>query len=315
MAKRDSCYRYLSKSGLEEMDVNFEKIIPVFGFVESDGSFFELKTGTDSKAFYIDDKNADWDPSQNSLEISVPIEVGNSSVLYSAGIEQLAYADSEISLGLFVVSSDSADQRLIDLKPLQNLDSSQTILLEGKLEKGKYHGTIDAHVYLVLTKEGTPQMDVLGINNSLGIKIGKLCSFKVRITGEGSSFPVYEKESQEAGLWYTECNWESIANEQFDSTFKLIINPAHPDYQFIDRKSRTYCKRLENEIMAEALAEFLLRIKDEAEFVDNPAAAFDDGTVGAVAQYMIETKGIDLEGKRESILHQIITAFEKGDNA
>ena len=314
MAKRESCYRYLSKDGLEEMNVSFSKIVPTFSYFDDNGIENELKTGTDLKAFYIDDKNADWDPSERDLLISVPVEVGNSSTIYSAGPEQIAYATSEVSIALFVVSPDSADQRLLAFSPLPNSEQPQTINLKGKLYGGQYHGTVQLYIYLVLTKEGTPQYNVLGINNSLGIKLGKICTFKVRITGDGSSFPVFEQASDEKGLWYTQCSWGSIANEQFDETFKLIINPAHPDYQFIDRKSKAYCPRLENEIMAEALADFLLRIKEEAEFVDNPTAPFDDGTVGAIAQYMLETKGIDLNGKRESVLHQIVAAFEKEEN-
>ena len=314
MAKRDSCYRCLTKNGLEAMEIDFNKIVPAFSFENEDGVSCPLKTGSDVKAFYIDDKNADWDPSKNDLIVEVPLEIGNSSVLFSAGLEQVAYASSEISLALFVVSSDSADQRLLGSVPLPNSQEVQNLALSGKLVKGKYHGTVEFVLYLVLTKEGDPETDVLGINNSLGIKLGKICSFKVRITGDGTSFPVYEKPSDTDGLWLTECNWESVASDQFDQSFKLIINPSHPDYQFIDRKSKTYCKRLENEIMAEALSDFLLRVKDEAEFADNPTAAFDEGTVGAIAQYMIETKGIDLEAKRESVLHQIVSAFEKGED-
>lgn len=314
MAKRDSCYRHLTKTGLEAMEVDFAKIIPSFGFEDENGCFRQLKTGADQKAFYIDDKDADWDPKQNDLFVNVPLVIGKGSVLYDFGPEQVAYATSEISLALFVVSPDSADQRLLGYERLAQTDEIQTIDLKGKLANSKYHGTVVFSVFLVLTKEGEPQNGVSGINNSLGIKLGKVCSFKVRVTGDGTSFPVFEKPSEGAGLWITECNWESVANDQFDQAFKLIINPLHKDYQFIDRKSKTYCKRLENEIMAEALSDFLLRVRDEAEFADNPTAAFDEGTVGAIAQYMVETKGIDLEAKQETVLHQIVTAFEKGED-
>lgn len=310
MPKRDLSYRSLTRAAIETLGLDSSTVCPAFSY--DDGKEEKvLKTGQDSSAFFIDDQNADWDPLRDGLKIKTIFVLKNCSSLYG-GDNQVAYSTSELSVGMFAVASESSDQHLLATFPLIDSNDEQTVSLTGDLGKDFYHGTIDLFFYLVLTKPGEPDPDIQGVNNSLGIKLGRLCSIKVRLNADGSSFPVYEDPDSSKGLWRVERKWDSISMDQFESTFRLIINPSHPDYQFIDRKNKAYCPRLENEIMAEAIADFLLSIKVDPEFLDNPKGQFPDGTVGAVAQFMIENKRIDLNSTKESVLHQVISVFEKG---
>ncbi len=310
MARRDLSYRSLTQELYEDIGIDEDLLQPSFSFMDGD-ELYRLKTGQDSKAFYIDDKNADWDPKRDGLIVDLTFEISDASLLF-LGDEAIAYSSSELSIVAFAVSSSSSDQRMVGISKIDNTDQVQTCVVRSILEKEKYHGIVEFNYYLVVTKPGKREPDKFGINNALGIKLGKVCSFKVRMTADGSSFPVREQPSDEYGLWKTIASWQSVIEDQFDETFMLVLNPKHPDFQYIDRKNTAhYCPRLENEIMAEALADFLIRIQNDSEYKDGLGEVFPEGSVAAIAQYMVETKGIDLYSSSESILHQVVSVFEK----
>ena len=311
MSKRDLAYRSITKTLYDELGCDIASAIPEFRFSDAAGETHLLACNFDSRAFYVDDENANWNPNENDLEISLSFGIENTSILFE-GEDKVAYRSSQLSVALFLVAGESADQRLFALCPLQNVNQRQIIKLSGRLERGKYHGTADFSVKVILTKPGEEEPEVFGVNNTKGIILGTLGSFKIRITGQGTSFPVYEKESENAGLWSVECNWDNPEIDEFDQTFKLILNPRHPDYAFIDRKSKLYCKRLENEIMAEALAIFLCAVLNNCGTGQTLSGKYPEGSVASVAQYMIEAKSLRIDDPNQSLLHQIVLEFEKG---
>lgn len=308
MAKRILTYRSLTREVLDGFSIPEESLKPTLSYPDGDIPHL-IRLHEDQRAYYISGNDSDWNPAVDNLLFCENITMSNAAALYH-GDGQVAYEDSKLSLAMFVVAPQSSSQFLLCSQEIEDTDKEQEICLAGVLKKGKFRGDIECHCIIVLTKPGIPK-DVFGVNNTPGVKLGELFSYKIRLSSNGSSFPAYEKSVPGGTLWYTECDWQEVAYDQFLETFSFVINPANPDYVYLDKKNKSYCPRLENEIMAEAIADFLIAVNRDSTFSANIKDQYDEGTVAATAQYMIETKGIDINKQHDGIVHQIAAIFEK----
>lgn len=313
MAHIESLYKTLSDITLDKLGFSFDD--PTFTFFDSLNNEINLKAGSDKEAYFIESQDVDWSAIQNGINVYINARIKNCNCLTNSSDDSVAYTNSKLAIALTWVALESRDQGLAMKIPLSNDDSLQNLSFKIKFPKGRFYGNIVFNFSLVLDNPGnlTHLDSISGINNTRGIKLGNLGTFKLRLNGEGSTFPVFFKDDPDGELWKLSIDEiDDGEADMFDQTVKLLINRKHPDYIYLDRLSNKYCARLEKEIMAEAISEFLIYLQDylNEDFSKIQSTDYAEGTVLYVAKYMLSK--IDQPRSSKDILDKVRAEFTKG---
>ena len=122
------------------------------------------------------------------------------------------------------------------------------------------------------------------LNNNPGVIIGEIMKKVVFMTGDGSQFPIKVISIPDSNLlWNLELDLDEPDSKQLSDGITLIFNSAHKDYKFIDPNSESYCDRLANEIVTNAISLFLAELSKSSEF--DLDGNYEEGSLLSYAQY------------------------------
>ena len=94
------------------------------------------------------------------------------------------------------------------------------------------------------------QTKLEGVN----LNIENLEAFSILVDGDGSVFPIEEVEEVGGPLWKVDFNWTDIESDSFSSSnVKLLLNRAHPIYNYLYNEKHNVNKYLMNEIILSAM--------------------------------------------------------------
>lgn len=308
MSRIEPLYKYLNSNDLETLSFSFGE--PSFSFTDEYKNDVPLPSNSDKDAFYIESEKTDWSSIQNGIKVRINAQISNCKFLNENNPNAIAFPNSELSIALIWVALESRDQGFAMEVPLQSIDAVQNLSFDVDFPKGKYHGTIVFSFVLLLNKPGDVS-STYGINNTKGIILGILDKFKLRLNGEGSIFPVFFQDIKGEELWKLSLDIDDPESNMFDQSIKLLINRKNPDYIYLDRKSSKYCPRLEKEIMAESISEFLIYLQDNfpKEFSNIKMEDYSEGTVLFAAKYML-SRIVQTDSAKE-ILDKVREEFTK----
>ena len=164
-----------------------------------------------------------------------------------------------------------------------------------EFSRAKFRGDINFSVVLYVAESGTPTEDELHLANEEGFVLGEFDSFKLRLEGTGSLFPIFEVHEKGQPLWYVRCDWTDPVSDSFAESVSININTAHKNYKYIDRSQKTFCPQLLVEVMSSALCSIIEKLRSE-KFLDQILGEdeMDSGSIGEIVRYFSETLGWDL---------------------
>lgn len=309
MARKNICF--YPKLNDEMFDCIFDKENTNISFsyiVNDEIKIIDFDDTNDNISF---DKNVDWNCDDYNLEISINIKLKNLKTLF--GSTGIAPFNSKIGLA---IEWYSAQAKIRSVTKSQNLisqnDNELSFVFDISLPKQTFTGTVSLNALLYLAESAdNVSNDELYLNNNVGVLIGDIMKKVIFMSGNGSQFPIKVISIPECNLlWKLELNLDEPESRQFSDGVTLILNSSHKDYKFIDPNSPTYCDRLANEIVTNAIVLFLSELSNLSEF--DLDSDYEDGTLLFYAKYCKERFDINFDGL-ESISNSVHEFSEKGE--
>lgn len=307
MAKSNFLFRTITEDLLDKMEFSQEEIL-LFYF-DNNRNYTEIKFEIENNEITISNDELDWDIKKYELCICLKGSFKNASNLFH-GSDAIACENSKIGICISWNSPSIRNQGNSQLFIIEDKNESQSFSLTQHFSPKEIRGKINISLSLVLLvseKSGVP-----GIADIPGTRLGNINEYTLLLEGTASYFPTYLVQEPNKPLWYMVFNYENPAEDSFMETVSLCLNQSHPDYIYLEKRNPSFCPRLENEILAEAISSLLIHLKEENELDNiNDNNEIIDGSVLSVARYIIVDKQIDISQAGDQIAALVRSEFER----
>lgn len=179
------------------------------------------------------------------------------------GSNGIASKDSTIGFALMWKSSDSRQRGVIPVADFKYEKKEVYIELDHSFMIGKFRGVVTFIPVLYLKNGGRIFPEEQHLANETGTIIGYFDEYSICLDGNGSVFPIYEYSDPNGPLWELKCDWENPSQDSFNEYVQILLNTAHVNYKFIDRKNKSFNMALLKEIISSALTILILKLKME----------------------------------------------------
>ncbi len=257
------------------------------------------------------DKKSNWNCDDYDLKVGICIELKNLSNLF--GKDGIAPLNSEIGLCIEWYSAQGKIRQVIKAKEkILSNDDEKSFFFDFTLPKQTFTGVVFVNSLLYLSKSAKNVEDnEKKLNNETGVLIGNIMKKTVFMTGDGSLFPIrIEPMPTYERLWKLVLQLDEPDIKQVSEGMVLVFNSAHKDYQFVDPNSKTYCDRLADEIVTNAIILFLYELKQSLEF--DLDGSYEEGTILAYAKYCKDRLNINFDSIT-TICDSVHKFSEKGE--
>ena len=252
------------------------------------------ETAEGSGVYKLIDQEGDWSPDVHNLCVHRRGQLSSISGLF--GKYGIVCSNAVIGVATIWTSSDSKQRGAIEVGEIKNTDAISRLELDYEFDVAQLRGRVDFSTILYVKKAGTPNKEERHLANTYGCLLGELDRISVLLDGNGSVFPIYEVYEPDQPLWYVRCTWEDPTFDQFVDCVSLIINTAHHNYRFLDKKRKSYDEQLMLEIMASALTIIISELKEDPNYWDETVNgnSLQRGSVSEAVNYFIKTHGWDV---------------------
>lgn len=288
---------------------------PVFSYETKDNENKYLESDEKGISEYrINELDTSWSPDFHNLVIEQIYTINNASLLF--GKKGVTHPENELGLAAHIYSRSSRYQETIHIADIKNEEKCQSFKFIKEFDKKTIRGAVNFEVFIYLKKNNFSlpfQSKMEGVN----LNVDYLDTFSILVDGDGSIFPIEEIEEIGGSLWKVDINWTDIETDSFSaSNVKLLLNSAHPIYNYLFNEKHNANKYLMSEIVMSAMVLIIQR----AILIDKETISEDvDYTQGSIAQVLLywittyEVKVDTLESISES-LHKNADIFNRGDN-
>ena len=268
------------------------------------------ETSEGSRTYKLTDPAGDWNPDYYNLCVSRNGLLSSTSSLF--GEKGIVCHNAIIGIAVIWTSSDSRQRGAIEIGEISCENNTTNLSLEYEFGVAQLRGKVDFTTILYVKKSGTPFKDERHLANVYGCMLGELDRISVILDGSGSIFPIYEVSDPGQPLWYVKCNWEDPTFDQFSESVSVVINTAHRNYKYLDKKRKTYDEQLLIEIIASALIIIVSELKDEQSYWEETVQGkgLQRGSVSQAVYYFISTLGWDISSM-ESLSISIHKFFDQ----
>lgn len=252
------------------------------------------ETAEGSKTYKLIDQSGEWNPDIHNLCVRRKSQLSNVSVLF--GPAGIVCNNAIIGIAVIWTSSDSKQRGAIEVGEIRREDITSKLSLDYEFGIAQLRGRVDFSTILYVKKSGTPHMDERHLANVYGCILGEIDHISIILDGDGSVFPIYEVADLGKPLWYVRCTWEDPTVDQFSECVSVIINTAHRNYRFLDKKRKTFDEQLMFEIMASALTIIITELKEDNNYWEDTVNGVNlqRGSVSGAVNYFITTLGWDI---------------------
>lgn len=295
-------------------NVGIEISEPIFYYENSDNELNYIEYPEEGLSeFRLNEFDTSWSPDFHNLGIEQQYVIKNASFLF--GEAGVTHPTNELGLAAHIYSRSSRYQETVHVADIKNSQNPQIFVFKKEFDKKSIRGTINFEVFIYLKKhfQSLPfQTKLEGVN----LNIENLEAFSILVDGDGSVFPIEEVEEVGGPLWKVDFNWTDIETDSFSSSnVKLLLNRAHPIYNYLYNEKHNVNKYLMNEIILSAM----VLIIQKAILIDKESISEDnDYSPGSIAQVLLywittfEVRLDSLESISES-LHKNADLFNRGD--
>ncbi len=257
------------------------------------------------------DNKTNWNCDDYNLDIVINIKLKELNKLF--GSSGIAPSNSKIGLCVEWYSAQAKIRRVINSQDLiSKNDKEKLFTFEITLPKQTFNGTVSLNALLYLAEsDNKVSTNELFLNNNVGVLIGDVIKKVIFMTGDGSQFPIKVIPMPDSNLlWKLELNLDEPGSRQVSDGITLILNSAHKDYKFINPESDSYCERLADEIVTNAIVLFLSELSNSFEF--DLEGNYEEGTLLSYAKYCKDRLDVNFDGLM-SISNSIHEFSERGE--
>ena len=228
------------------------------------------------------------------------------------GAEGVVCKSAKLGLAMIWTSSDSKQRGVIQIGSFSNTDNILDAVAEKEFDVAQLRGEVDFSTILYIAEAGIPEMDEIHLANTNGYVLGELENYVVKLDGNGSTFPVFEVSEPGQPLWYVKCDWIDPTADSFSECVSINLNTAHKNYRYINRNEKVFNPQLLSEIMANAIAIIVEKVRLQPAFWDQIMGndSLEQGSVGQALYYFMETLEWDLSTP-ESVSLSVRKFFEQ----
>lgn len=227
----------------------------------SEHSLCTQDSGDYESLHHITDEDGIWSPDTCDLSIKNYFHIRNCHHLF--GSNGIASKDSTIGFALMWKSSDSRQRGVIPVADFKYEKKEVYIELDHSFMIGKFRGVVTFIPVLYLKNGGRIFPEEQHLANETGTIIGYFDEYSICLDGNGSVFPIYGYSDPNGPLWELKCDWENPSQDSFNEYVQILLNTAHVNYKFIDRKNKSFNMALLKEIISSALTILILKLKME----------------------------------------------------
>ncbi len=262
------------------------------------------------KIFQLVDDDYEWNPKEQSLLLTLNLEMNNVSTLF--GKNGSCYKDAVLGVGLVWKPEKSRIKRCKKLFEITAIDDSINYTIKD-IELPNISSNVEFNLVIYITKPGSLDGKPFFANEEGMILYTELL-WTIIMEGNGSIFPVFEREEENGPIWSYYCDdITDIADDFFDSEHVgIIINKMHPSYAMIHPKSPTYSQAYVNETLSSAIAFIILdlRSKQENNLIDLNEEC-ERGSILEVLKYFSDKLGFKINDNYNTLLNSIKMFFDK----
>lgn len=240
---------------------------------------------------------SDWSVNQNELVVTASVKFDQQ--LY--GENALTIEANQINLACHIHSSTSNFQEIRDLGEIKAFTEKE---ISVRFDKAILRGEIILDYFLFLKRANVTFPTQA---SKVGMKLSEnICSLRLIIDGDNSSFPVTTIDDKEKPLFFFEKKWSDI-NDIFDSTKVLLaMNSAHENFpemqknkalqiEFMTQAIQNTVKEVvkSDEDLSEAeigsIGAFVKNIAEQMDLTSNEFAGFDDFQLSNLVRTYVES--------------------------
>jgi len=307
-------YPSITKSLFDEMKPNIE-----FKYsYKYNGYYIDLEPNNIAKTIIqLEDRQNDgeWDYKEYGLKVKGKISLFKP--YYYLKSRKIIVKNTTVGVAISWYSTDAKLRGSTKIGNLNDdiIDNIDHFEFEIDFRSKQLLSKVDFELVFYIEEPGDADYDEKYIANEKGIMLGKFYLHQIQFDGIGSLFPIYTVEKPNSPLWEISINiFESPLEDSFSEAVKIMLNTAHPAFQYIDYDSRntdTFNKYFFFEIIASAMATLMLELKNSDEkYLDNLDEKFVPGSVMHAIKYFVDTLGWECDSA-ESINRSIREFFDK----
>lgn len=276
--------------------VQFQKSEFSFFFTDRNALEKELKyepIGVESSIYYIKDETGRWNPDKNDFGLEYKCCLKSVQCLF--GFSGIACNTAVLGLAIVWKSSDSKQRGVIPIGTFTYDDKSFDASIKKQFGKAQLRGQLDFTTILYIAEPGSLDSDERHFANTAGYVLGEMDSIKVRLDGNGSTFPIFEVSDPGQPLWDVKCDWLDPTIDAFSDCISINLNTAHKNYKYIDRNRSSFNYQCLSEIMASAVSIIIEKLRLSPywdQIIGNDA--LENGSVGQAIYYFSNTLEWDL---------------------
>lgn len=258
----------------------------------------------------VDDED-EWNYKTESLFLNVNFEMDNYQKLFG----YVCCEDAILGVGIEWKPENSRIKNCIKLGEF-SYKSSDCFFHKENIEIENVNSNIDFSWIIYIVDPGTINKKAYYGSHS-GLILGSGLLWSIIVDGNGSIFPIYEEAKVGKPLWWYHCDFSDISEDEFsEENIKIIINKAHPGYQYIQPKSNIYNEYMFSELISTALAVLILSIRQKnsengnGEFIDLSQQSCK-GSILTVLKYFNDMLKFKINGTMLELQNSVKTYFDK----
>jgi len=267
---------------------------PYTFFYKKNEEKFTLTTNTPVGGVHaLADENSYWNADDYELGIHRSIQCTNAHLLYGKAKNAIAERGSTLGIALSWSSADSNQRGTVEIGAIKCIEGSSKHCLDYVFPKGTLRGEVNFSIILYLKSNSSIFNPVSPYANVVGTVLGTLDTFKIKLDGKGSFFPVQLFEDNRAPLWKVFCLWDDPVVDAFHENVIIMLNTQNKGYKFIDRKDKEYNREFAIEVFSSAISTIIEYLRNEQGGL-NSVESPERGSVMAAINYFRDTHGWDM---------------------
>lgn len=278
---------------------------PLFSYENYDKEKIYIEDNEDeSNTYNINELASSWSPDQHNLNIQQEFKI--KKPIYLFGEEGITSKHNVIGFAIHYYSKTSNFQKTREIGQITFEDKEIEFVFNQEFSSSTLRGAVhfDFIIYLKESNKKEPfQTDIIGMT----LSNEPIDTYIVLVDGDGSEFPIEEINEKGQALWKLSMNWTDIYTDPFDSSnVRLLLNKAHPLYNFLYNEKHRVNQYLLNEILITAMSMIVQKIVliDKEEITED--AQDSSGSIAQVVWYWITTFNLNLDS-----LETISDSFHK----